>query len=550
MRFEVSKRISPFRAGVSVICLSLLFSVLTSTSVSAASAGGSCKKTGLRSGTVNVPLVCEKVNGKLKWVLASGGKCRVAGTLSGTVTRPLVCQVTAGKLRWAAVAVKKVKGKVKLASEGKCQETGTLSGTVAKPLVCQVTAGKLRWAAFAVGSAITPGAFCKPFGSTGYSKSGLLYICRKNLSDVQNRWTAVKVPQDDELEVPPSERINNDGYIDFRGHEGLWRDFADAWMTCAINIDGQTTCHGWDSYGNLGNGGPAEYVSNDEELAAAMGKPISKKTGVVVQSEPYVSISAEMNSACAVGRSGQVYCWGENSYGQLGDGSTRSSSIPIPIRSERRFDSVSIGINGACGLTVNGEVLCWGRNDLGLIGDAKSRGSSDIRIPQKIVANASFVSLSTGMDFACAISTTGDVWCWGASWGNGDPDSLSTSKPFVVRRNVGARLVAAERLGTCVLTSTLIDCWGTEQRLFSESDFRIGMLGLRKGCSWTAYEVLCRTFASTNRSNPPVQSSVYFMQAVKKVDGSCALSETGGIKCWPNEKGNLRSDRQYSLFED
>jgi hypothetical protein len=40
------------------------------------------------------------------------------------------------------------------------------------------------------------------------------------------------------------------------------------------------------------------------------------------------------------------------------------------------------------------------------------------------------------------------------------------------------------------------------------------------------------------------------MQAVKKVESNCALSETGGIQCWLNEKGNLRPDRQYSLFED
>ena len=529
MRFEVSKRISPFRAGVSLICLSLLLSMLTSTSVSAASAGGSCKKTGSRSGTVNVPLVCEKVNGKLKWVLASGGKCQEAGTLSGTVAKPQVCQVTAGKLRWAAVAVKKVKGEVKIASEGKCQEAGTLSGTVAKPLVCQMTAGKLRWAAFAVGSGVTS---TKP-------------------STVQT------TPPSTVIYAPPLERVTDDGLIDFRGSSDLWRDFAVGNMKCAINIDGQTTCRGWDSYGDLGDGGPVKYVSNDEQYAADIGKPISKKTALVVQSEPYVSISASANSACAVGKSGQVYCWGLNDHGQLGDGSTRSSSIPIPIRSERRFDSVSIGVSGACGLTVNGEVLCWGRNDLGLIGDAKSRGLSDFRSPQKIVANASFVSLSTGMDFACAISTTGDVWCWGASWGNGDPDSLSTSKPFVVRRNAGARLVAAARLGTCVLTATEIDCWGTEQRLISGSDFRRGILGLwgdltgKIGCSWTATEVLCRTFWSTNRSNPPRQSSLYFMQAVKKVESNCALSETGVVKCWHSDKeGNLRPDRQYFLFED
>ena len=165
------------------------------------------------------------------------------------------------------------------------------------------------------------------------------------------------------------EKVTDDGLIDFRGSSDLWRDFAVGSMKCAINIDGQTTCRGWDSYGSLGDGGPTKFVMDKE--------PNAIKTVLVVQSEPYVSISAHSNSACAVGQSGQVYCWGENSYGQLGDGSTRSSPIPIPIRSERRFDIVSIGGGGACGLTVNGEVFCWGRNALGLLGDAKSRGPFD-----------------------------------------------------------------------------------------------------------------------------------------------------------------------------
>jgi hypothetical protein len=522
MMFEVGKRIGPIRAGVSAVCLSLLLSMLTSASVSASSAGGSCKKAGSRSGTVNVPLVCEKVNGKLKWILASGGKCQVAGTLSGTVAKPLVCQVMAGKLRWAAVAVKKVKGKVKLASEGTCQVAGTLSGTVAKPLECQVIAGKLRWATFSVGPGVT---------ST-------------NPPTVQTTPPSTNAAV---IYVPPLERVTNDGLIDFRGSSGRWRDFAVGWMTCAINIDGQTTCRGWDSYGNLGDGGPVKYVMNEE--------PNSIKTALVVQSEPYVSISAYSNSACAVGQSGQVYCWGLNDHGQLGDGSTRSSPIPIPIRSERRFDSVSIGGGGACGLTVNGEVFCWGRNLLGLLGDAKSRGGFDFRAPQKIVANASFISLSTGDDFACAVATNGDVWCWGASWGNGDPDGLSTSKPFVVRRNAGARLVGAGPKGTCALTATEIDCWGTP--LVSGSDFRSGIVGFWEdslmGCSWTAAEVLCRSWVDQRIDRQPTVrgSSVYFKQkVVKKVESNCALSETGVIACWRNEGGALRPDRPYFLFED
>ena len=77
-----------------------VFLIASSSSVSAANAGGSCSKANVVSGTVLKPLVCKKVNGKLKWVLAPGGSCQSLGTISGTVSKPWVCQKIAGKLRW------------------------------------------------------------------------------------------------------------------------------------------------------------------------------------------------------------------------------------------------------------------------------------------------------------------------------------------------------------------------------------------------------------------------------------------------------------------
>jgi hypothetical protein len=82
------------------VCLAPLFLIAASSSASAANAGGSCSKANVVSGTVLKPLVCKKVNGKLKWVLAPGGSCQSLGTISGTVSKPWVCQRIAGKLRW------------------------------------------------------------------------------------------------------------------------------------------------------------------------------------------------------------------------------------------------------------------------------------------------------------------------------------------------------------------------------------------------------------------------------------------------------------------
>jgi alpha-tubulin suppressor-like RCC1 family protein len=315
-------------------------------------------------------------------------------------------------------------------------------------------------------------------------------------------------------------------------------------MTCAINIDGQTSCYGNDSYGNLGDGGSAKYV-----LSSA------SRMGLVLQSEPYVSISTNSDSTCAVGQSGQVYCWGANDYGQLGDGSTKSSSTPVPIKSDRRFSSVSIEGHGACGLTVVGKVLCWGRNTMGLIGDGKVRGGLDWpRSPEQISVDESFISVSTGDDFACAVSTSGDVWCWGASWGNGDPDDLSTSKPFVVRRASGVVQVAAGHLGTCVLATNEIDCWGyfTNNQ---KNSFRSGLLGIFEGwglgCSWTATDAVCSTgYYNLIRANPfKVWYQIYFNTAVKKVSGTCALSETGLVKCWKLNSSSTGSNEWNGIIE-
>ena len=342
-------------------------------------------------------------------------------------------------------------------------------------------------------------------------------------------------PATDTATEAPS--TNDKNLIDFQSSSSRWRDLASDRMTCAINLDGQTSCYGNDSYGNLGDGGSAKYV-----LANA------SRLGLVVQSEPYVVISVNSDSACAVGQSGQVYCWGANDFGQLGDGSTKSSSTPVPIKSDRRFSSVSIEGHGACGLTVNGKVLCWGRNTMGLIGDGKVRGGLDWpRSPEQISVDETFVSVSTGDDFACAVATNGDVWCWGASWGNGDPDDLSTSKPFVVRRTAGVVQVAAGHLGTCVLAKNEIDCWGYHTQN-EKSSFRSGLVGIfehwRLGCSWTATDALCyKGLYNLIRENPPkTRYQIYFNTAVKKVSGTCALSETGLIKCWELVPEDAKTD--------
>jgi hypothetical protein len=92
------------------------------------------------------------------------------------------------------------------------------------------------------------------------------------------------------------------------------------------------------------------------------------------------SISAGLGDhACGLTWSRRVYCWGGNKYGQLGDGTTTDSLMPVPVSSALLFDSISTGVAYTCGVTLDGATYCWGRR-----GDAAATEST--AVPMKVAA--------------------------------------------------------------------------------------------------------------------------------------------------------------------
>ena len=73
---------------------------------------------------------------------------------------------------------------------------------------------------------------------------------------------------------------------------------------------------------------------------------------------------------CALTAAGVAFCWGDNSVGQLGDGTTTSHSAPAPVSTSLRFASISAGAQHSCGVTTDGFVACWGRDQAGELGVA------------------------------------------------------------------------------------------------------------------------------------------------------------------------------------
>ncbi|MCH7717205.1 MAG: Ig-like domain-containing protein, partial [Gemmatimonadetes bacterium] len=116
------------------------------------------------------------------------------------------------------------------------------------------------------------------------------------------------------------------------------------------------------------------------------------------------TIAAGDNHSCAIADGGVAYCWGQNSSGQLGDGTTNTSVSPIQVTGGLTFASITTGGNYSCGLTPDGTAYCWGQNGQGQLGDNTFANSST---PVAVAGGLQFAEVSGGRSFTCAITTTG-----------------------------------------------------------------------------------------------------------------------------------------------
>jgi alpha-tubulin suppressor-like RCC1 family protein len=128
-----------------------------------------------------------------------------------------------------------------------------------------------------------------------------------------------------------------------------------------------------------------------------------------------VSVTAGLGShSCGLTAAGTAWCWGENTYGALGNRSRKDSPIPVKVAGTRIFTQVVAGgfIGHTCALIGSGAGYCWGENELGQIGDGTT---IDRLVPRAVTGGLSFTAIDAGFRHSCARATTGMLYCWGAN---------------------------------------------------------------------------------------------------------------------------------------
>jgi len=192
--------------------------------------------------------------------------------------------------------------------------------------------------------------------------------------------------------------------------------------TCALTTSGEVYCWGDNERGQLGSGNP-DVTAHPEPAR------VTSTSGL-----PFTAVTAGLGRhSCALTTTGAAYCWGENSFGALGNGSNSDSPVPVPVIGGLAFVQVVAGgfIGHTCGFIASGAAHCWGDNEVGAIGDGTS---TDRAQPAAVTGGLSFTSLDAGFRHNCGRVTNGAVYCWGSN-GAGQLGTNSTT-PLAVPTKV------------------------------------------------------------------------------------------------------------------
>lgn len=234
--------------------------------------------------------------------------------------------------------------------------------------------------------------------------------------------------------------------------------------TCAVLDTGAARCWGWNKYGQLGNG---RYGLDESAF-------VPEKVGGL----RYVrQIDGGADHTCAVTESGEIHCWGSNAHGRLGDGSVTDRPRPVQVNGLPEAASfVAVGGGHTCALLVGGSIVCWGLNVYGQLGDGVYTQDFEINAaPREVIGmDAEVVALAAGHEHTCAVTTSGEVFCWGSNdFGQvgaiaenrcllpGDPCQLEPISVQQLSHGDRPNAVAAGFDHTCILRDDgRTMCWG------------------------------------------------------------------------------------------
>jgi alpha-tubulin suppressor-like RCC1 family protein len=220
--------------------------------------------------------------------------------------------------------------------------------------------------------------------------------------------------------------------------------------TCALKTDGSVRCWGYGRYGQLGNGASADSI--EPTTPSGLGSGVA-------------AIAAGGYQSCALKTDGSVVCWGDIFFSSQSDNALPPTFLPVAM-TEIGNDVTTLSVGGfhACFLKKDGSTWCWGANTYGQLGDDSKTNS---RSPVAVSGLTSGVAaISAGPNHTCAIKRDGSTWCWGLNQLGqvGSTSLIQTVPSAVAGLDSGAVALCEGGNHTCAVKADSIWCWGFNGR--------------------------------------------------------------------------------------
>ncbi len=297
----------------------------------------------------------------------------------------------------------------------------------------------------------------------------------------------------------------------------LGRIHASTSFTCARGNDLRAMCWGSNDVGQLGNGSISDersprVISGDLRFSNLSTKPAGRHV-------------------CGVTTSGAAYCWGRNDFGQLGDGSLQARATPTLVSGNLTFSSISAVWRFSCGLTTDGVGYCWGRGEWGQLGDGLATRSL---VPVRVAGGHRFLKIEAGSNnLVCGLTTEERILCWGLNRAGalGAPSSVTCTRsdgfqlgcatiPQPISSDERFRDLSTGSSFACgITTSAIVLCWGRNHH---------GQLG-REGeelCPQRGSEIPC------SRTPVAVSGGHRFATVATGITHVCGVTLESDAYCW------------------
>lgn len=295
---------------------------------------------------------------------------------------------------------------------------------------------------------------------------------------------------------------------------------AGASYSCALLANGTVRCWGANFAGQLGMGTISGNQLTPVTVMTSLNNPLTNA----------VAIAAGGGHTCALLANGPVRCWGQNTFGQLGDGTNITRLFPVAVSGFTNAIAIATHNQHTCAVLANGTARCWGRNAAGALGDGTS---VDRRSPVTVIVPSNplptVVAIETGDSHTCALLASGTAHCWGSN-SNGQIGDGTIGGIRLTQVQVGGSItsfgnavaITAGSAHTCgLLADGSAKCWGSNSS---------GQLGISNT-------------APNNTAPTPVLGGGGSFTARDIAAGrnhTCAVRANGTVACWgSNDSGQI-----------